>query len=181
MKAIRTSHEGREGTLRVIHDAHGTPQIYLFLEEGGSHEGQGILCHGWGVRKGEDGLREGVLVQGGVMAIPREDWLEALREREDARDRLNLPNLHLVKVYSRGNRITLDGYALNARVDRATWQKISSFMEEVDSTVNDEILEGDHFIGWMVKEGMEQRMEQILGVKKEKTLEARKLLPAGRP
>jgi len=178
LKIVSTIHEGREAALRIMNDPHGTPQIYLFLEDGGSEERQGCLCHGWGVRRTEGGFKEGVLVQGGVRSIPRKDWLKALQEREDCRDRRNLPGLHLLRVHSVGNRLTLEGYALNARVDRATWKKIAPFMEEVDSTVNDEILEGDHFIGWMVKRGMEESVEQVLGVKEEKTLKARNLHPA---
>lgn len=173
-----TTDDGREAILKVLPDQNGTPQIYLFLDDGSPGKGHGQLCHGWGVRKTKSGLKEGVLVSGGVVGIPRKAWMQALHEREDLRDRQNLPHLHLVRVYSRGEKLTLDGYALSARVDKATWKKIAPFMEEVDSTVNDEILEGDHFIGWMVKPGLERKVEKILGVRQEKTLETRNLLPA---
>ncbi len=169
MKIICTTDEGHEATLKVMQDRHGTPQIYLFLEDAGPEGTGGEPCHGWGTRKREEGgFKEGVLVRGGVVGIPEGAWLKALHEREDLRNQQNLPHLRLVKVYSRGDRLTLDGYTLNARTDKATWSKIAHLLEEVDSTDDNEIIDGDHFIGWLVKPGMEEAVEEVLRVEKEK-------------
>lgn len=168
MKIVCRTNEGHGVILKVMPDRHGTPQIYLFPDDVNSESTVGRLCNGWGTRKQDSGFKEGVLVQGGVVGIPKSAWLDALHEREELRNLQNLPNLHLTKVYSRGDRLTLDGHTLNARADSQTWSKIAHLMEEVDSTVNNEIIDGDHFIGWMVKQGMEETVEAVLREEKER-------------
>lgn len=129
---------------------------------------QRMLCHGWGVRKTQDGgFREGALVQGAVIEISKNEWKELWLCREDLRDKANLDTIHLVPVYFRGDVTTFRGYTLSARIDRQSWEKIEKYMERVDSDINEELYEGDRFIGWVVKGGEEERVENILQVKRQ--------------
>ena len=154
--------------LTVEKDRHSVYQIYAqFIGDSPGPPGEKFLCHGWSRGKTPEGIREGIFVTGTLLEIPRSDWEEIFLEREDLRDRENLEDIHLVKVFSRGNVLTIDGYTLSARVDRATWNRVAHCMHEVDSGENDEILEGDRFAGWIVKEGMESEVERLLGVKPE--------------
>ncbi len=159
--------------LSVERDRHGVSQVYARFTLPEAREKTCALCHGWGRRVVNGMLREGILITGMLLEVPRKDWLAVVACREDERDRDNLSHIALVPVFCRGDRVTLDGYALNARVDRATWKRIVPFMREVDSTVNEVILEGDHFVGWIVHEGREEEVERLLGVKAEKRLAAR--------
>ncbi|GLI35232.1 hypothetical protein [Desulforhabdus amnigena] len=154
--------------LTVERDKYGVPQIYAHFRQAGEAEEKRYLCNGWGVRKSGEGFKEGIIIFGGILEVPKEDWQKMLFAREDLRGKDNLENIHLVKVYSQGNRLTIDGYTLSARIDKASWKKIASHMVEVDSTENDEVLSGGHFIGWIVKKGMEGEVERLLNVKPEK-------------
>lgn len=159
---------GSAVTLVVERDRHSVFQVYARL--GGEER---YLCHGWGTRRKEDGFRHGIICPPHLLEVPREDWERALAVREDLRDRDNLEHIRLVKVFSRGNKLVVDGYTLSARVDRRTWSGIAPYMREVDSGVNDELLEGDHFRGWIIDRGQEETVERVLGVKPHNTLRAR--------
>jgi hypothetical protein len=43
----------------------------------------------------------------------------------------------------------------------------------VDSAVNDSMYAGDRFVGWVIREGKEEEVERILGVKPENLIQAR--------
>lgn len=165
MDVYTATADGNMVTLTVRKDRLGVFQVFALVGMGCMCEVD-YLCTTWG-RKMVDGvLRTGVVAEGGVILdVPREDWLKAVAERDDARAREDLPQIRLVRVFSRGNRFTIEGYILSARLDRATWATIAPHMEEVDSSENDEILEGDHFTGWIVRTGDEARVEELLAVK----------------
>ena len=167
MEIVTRTRSDVEIRLTVEKDHYSVYQIYARLGDSSEASGQKLLCHGWGRVKTSEGIREGVLIRGGILEVSRDDWEKMFLEREDLRDRENLEDIRLVKIFSRGNVLTIAGYTLSARVDRAAWKKIAHCMREVDSGVNDEILEGDSFAGWIVKEGMEPEVERLLGVKPE--------------
>lgn len=167
MEILTRTKSDVEVRLTVEKDKYSVYQIYARFKNSPEGPEEKLLCHGWGRSKTPEGFREGILVGGAMLEIPRRDWEKIFFDREDLRDRENLEDIHLVKIFSRGNVLTIDGYTLSARVDRATWKTIAHCMLEVDSEVNDEILEGDRFAGWIVKEGMEPEVERLLGVKPE--------------
>jgi hypothetical protein len=158
---------GTRVRLSIELDAHSVHQVYAYLAPPGKSVEERLLCNAWGRRKTPDGIKEGVVLPGLILEISRSDWLEVFLEREDLHARENLRDIHLVRIFSRGDRLTIDGYTLSARVDRATWKTIAPHMREVDSGENDEIYEGDHFTGWVIQEGMERTVEDLLGVKPE--------------
>lgn len=159
--------DGTPVTLTVRRDRFGVQQVVALITSGCMFEVD-YLCTTWGRRSVDGTVREGILTaEGQIFDVPESDWLEALAERDDARAREDLPDIRLVRIISRGNRVTIEGYTLSARVDRATWAKIAPHMVEVDSSENDEILEGDRFIGWIIHPGHERQVEDLLGVKPE--------------
>jgi hypothetical protein len=160
-----TTVSGIRVRLTVERDERSVHQVFAYFVPCGESDEKRVLCTGWRVRKTERGLTEGVSAAGDLIEIARRDWERMVALREDLRDRDNLEDIHLVKIHSKGNLLTIDGYTLSARVDGATWHRIEHCMEKVDSSVNDELLDGDHFIGWVIKAGMESEVERILGVK----------------
>ena len=174
MELLTKTKSGNAVRLTIERDKYEVHQVYAYLipRDGGVGE-ERYLCDGWGVFKKPEGLVEGMLAQGQVLDVPRKDWMTIVAIREDLRDRENLADIHLVKVFSHGDQLTIDGYTLSARVDRDTWSRIESCMQFVDSSVNDELYAGDRFIGWVVKEGCEEEVERILGVKREQSLRER--------
>ncbi len=167
MELLTKTKSGNAVRLMIDRDKYAVHQIYAYQVPPGGAAEERYLCHGWGVRKTPEGLVEGILAQGQVIEVPRKDWTAIASEREDLRDRENLPDIHLVKVFSRGDQLTIDAYTLSARVDRDTWSRIESCMHFVDSSVNDVLYDGDRFVGWVVKEGREEEVERILEVKPE--------------
>lgn len=167
VEILTRTKSGADLRLTVERDRYSVYQIYAAFKPSEEAPEEKLLCHGWGNRKTPEGIQEGIIVQGALLEVPRSDWKEMFLAREDLRDRDNLEDICLVKVFSRGDALTIDGYTLSARVDRATWKKIAHCMEEVDSGVNNEILSGDCFAGWIVKAGMELEVERLLGVKPE--------------
>lgn len=167
VEILTKTRDGAGLRLTVERDRYSVYQIYAYVKPSEDAAEERLLCHGWGRRKRAEGIQEGILVQGALLEVSRDDWEEMFLAREDLRDRDNLEDICLVKVYSRGDVLTIDGYTLSARVDRATWKRISHCMEEVDSGVNNEILSGDCFAGWIVKAGMEREVERLLDVKPE--------------
>lgn len=161
---------GIDVRLAVERDDRSVHQVFAYFVPRGECGERRVLCSGWRVMRKERGLTEGVSAAGELLDIPRRDWEQMVALREDLRDRDNLEDIYLVKIHSRGNLLTIDGYTLSARVDRETWQKIEHCMEKVDSSANDELLDGDHFIGWIIKAGMESEVERILDVKPGKRL-----------
>jgi hypothetical protein len=171
MEVLASTKAGDSVRLVIEQDKYEVPQIYAYFPSPDQDaEEVRSLCHGWGVRKTKEGFIEGILTQGMVLEVPRSDWLDMLTCREELRDRENLSEIHLVPVYFRGDRLTVDAFTLSARVDRTTWKKIEPFMQEVDSAVNDTLYEGDHFVGWVVRNGSEETVQKTLGVKAENTL-----------
>lgn len=167
VEIITRTRSGVDVCLTVERDKHSVYQIYSRFKPSEDAVEWKLLCHGWGRRKAPEGIQEGILVQGTLLEVPRSDWEKMFMMREDLRDRDNLEDIRLVKVFSRGDVMTIDGYTLSDRVDRATWEKIAHCMREVDAGVNNDILSGDSFSGWIVKEGMELEVELLLGVKPE--------------
>lgn len=153
--------------LTIERDERSVHQIYAYTSPPGKRVEEKVLCSAWGRRMTPEGIREGIILPGQILEIPRADWLHVFLEREDLLARDNLSDIHLVRIFSRGDRITIDGYTLSARVDRETWKRIGPYMLEVDSGENDEILEGDHFVGWLIREGMEATVEDLLDVRPE--------------
>jgi len=167
-----TTGMGTRVRFTIERDEHSVHQVFAHIVPPGEKNEKRVLCTGWRVSRTGRGFAEGVNASGELIDVARDDWEKMLALREDLRDRDNLEDIHLVRVHSRGNRLTIDGYTLSARVDRVTWHKIEHCMEEVDSSENDELLEGDHFIGWVVKPGMESEVERILDVKSAKRVTA---------
>lgn len=161
---VAHTRSGLRVRLSIELDRHCVHQVYAYLTPPGKSVEERFLCSAWGRRKTPDGIKEGIILPGMVLEISKSDWLEAFLEREDLHAREGLADIHLVRVFSRGDRFTIDAYTLSARVDRATWKKIAPFMKEVDSSENDEIIEGDHFSGWVIQEGMETTVEDLLNV-----------------
>ncbi len=169
MELLSKSKSGDTVRLVVERDRHSVHQIYAYLTPpDGSDVDARYLCHGWGARKTMEGVVEGILTEGMVIEVPRRDWIAIAAERDDLRDKENLSEIHLVKVFSQGDQLTIDAYTLSARVDRDTWKRIEPFMHFVDSAVNDALHAGDRFVGWVVKGGQETEVERILGVKPER-------------
>jgi len=156
--------------LKIELDKHGVHQVVAYLVPADGTGEQRLLCHGWGVRKTQTGLVEGIIAEGRMLEVPRDDWKTVVAVREDLRARENLEEIHLVKVFSQGDRMTIDGYTLSAKVDRETWKQIESCMEFVDSSDNDVLYAGDRFVGWLVTSGKEAEVERILGVKPENSI-----------
>jgi len=167
-----TTGKGARVRFTIERDEHSVYQVFAHIVPPGEKNEKRVLCTGWRVSRTGRGFAEGVNASGELIDVARDDWEQMLAMREDLRDRDNLEDIHLVRVHSRGNLLTIEGYTLSARVDRVTWHKIEYCMEEVDSSENDELLEGDHFIGWVVKPGMESEVERILDVKPEKRVTA---------
>jgi hypothetical protein len=170
MELCSRTKSGDAVRLVIEQDRHGVYQVYVDRMATGSTVGGRSLCHGWGVRKTPHGMVEGILVEGEMIEIPKEDWKEIVAAREDLRDREHLEGIRLVKVFSEGDRLTIDAYTLSAKVDRETWKKIESCMHFVDSADNDTLVAGDRFVGWVVEEGKEAEVERILGVKSEDSI-----------
>ncbi len=170
MEIETTARLGNRVLFRVERDTRSVFQIFAYFTLPGGIEEQRLPCSSWKVRKTVHGFEEGVSASGILLEVPRMDWDRIVAMREDLRDRDNLPNICLVKVHSRGDVLTVDGYTLSARVDRTTWEKISHCMIEVDTSLNDEVYEGDHFTGWIIREGMEAEVERILAESREKML-----------
>jgi hypothetical protein len=170
MELCSKTKSGDAVRLQIEQDRHGVYQIYIDRLATGSTVGGRRLCHGWGVRKTPHGMVEGISVDGEMIEIPKEDWKEIVAAREDLRAREHLEGIHLVKVFSEGDRLTIDAYTLSAKVDREMWKKIESCMHFVDSADNDTLFAGDRFVGWVVEKGKEAEVERILGVKPENSI-----------
>jgi len=170
MEILAQTRSGSPIRLVIERDRHSVYQVYAYLTPpGGKAEGR-YLCNGWGTRKTEGGMVEGILVQGLVIEVPKLDWVTIAAAREDLRDRENLADIHLVKIFSHGDQLTIDAYTLSARVDRDTWSRIEPCMHFVDSSVNDILYAGDRFIGWVVDTGKEEEVEGLLGVRPENSI-----------
>ncbi|NLI81542.1 MAG: hypothetical protein GX443_07615 [Deltaproteobacteria bacterium] len=167
MELVTRTADGAEVRFAIERDRNSVHQVYAYLTLHGETVERRLLCSCWGRRRHPEGLREGILAGGQVLQVTRAEWLKLFHAREDFRGRDNLKDIHLVHVFSRGERVNIDGYTLSARMDRETWNKISPFMEEVDSWENDVLYDGDRFTGWIVKRGMEGQVEEILRVKPE--------------
>jgi hypothetical protein len=170
VEVVTRTKDGTPVRLTVERDHNSVPQVFACMRSPNDAAERRYLCNGWGVRKIGNTYVEGILTQGRIIEVPKSDWKEVVAEREDLRDKQNLKYVRLVKVYSRGDRVTVDGYTLSTRVDRLTWEKIAPYMYEVDSSVNDELLDGDHFIGWVIKSGTEAEVERLLGITPEKSI-----------
>ena len=109
-------------------------------------------------------------MEGQVIEVSKHDWVAIATVREDLRDRENLADIHLVKIFSHGDQLTIDAYTLSAKVDGDTWSQIEPYLYFVDSSVNDIHYAGDRFIGWVVETGKEEEVERILGVKPENSI-----------
>jgi len=151
--------------LLVDQDRHGVYQIYACFTDADGSTGQRCLCHGWGMRKSQEGMVEGILAEKRRIEVPREAWKEIAAVREDLRNRANLEDIHLVRVYFHGDRLTVDAYTLSAGIDRESWEKIKPCMVFVDSATNDTLYAGDRFVGWVIEEGKEAEVERLLKVK----------------
>ena len=173
MELLTETKSGNSIRLIIDRDKYAVHQVYAYLVPPGGSVEERFLCNGWGATKTKDGMIEGVLAQGQILEIPKSDWLEIAGVREDLRDRENLADIHLVKVFSQGDQLTIDAYTLSARVDRDTWSGIESCMRFVDSSANDVLYAGDRFVGWVVEEGREEEVERILGVKPEHSFRTR--------
>ena len=173
MELLTKTKSGSAIRLTIDRDKYGVHQVYAYLVPHGGSVEERYLCSGWGVRKTREGMIEGVLAQGQILEIPKSDWLAIAGVREDLRDRENLADIHLVKIFSHGDQLTIDAFTLSARVDRATWSQIESYMHFVDSSLNDVLYAGDRFVGWVVEEGQEEEVERILGVKPEHSFRTR--------
>ncbi len=173
MELLTKTKSGSAIRLIIDRDKYGVHQVYAYPVPHGGSVAERYLCNGWGVRKTRDGMIEGILVQGQILEIPKSDWLTIAGVREDLRDRENLADIHLVKIFSHGDQLTIDAYTLSARVDRVTWSQIESYMCFVDSSLNDVLYAGDRFVGWVVKEGQEEEVERILGVEPEHSFRTR--------
>ncbi len=167
MEYVVITKAGGKVRLTIERDGHSVHQIYAYTSPPGKSVEERVLCSAWGRRMTPEGIKEGIILPGRILEISRADWLHVFLEREDLQARDNLRDIHLVRVYSRGDRFTIDGYTLSARVDRETWKRIEHCMLEVDSGENHEILEGDHFTGWLIRQGKEAVVEDLLGVRPE--------------
>lgn len=170
MEILTRTATGTQVRLTVELDRHSIHQVYAYFIPSGEEVEKKFLCNCWGRRKASDGIREGIVLSGHILEVSRADWLKVFFAREDLHARENLKYIHLVRIFSHGNRLKIDGYTLSARVDRETWKRISPFMEEVDSSVNEVLHEGDHFVGWIVKAGMERQVEETIGVSAENSI-----------
>jgi hypothetical protein len=170
MEIITKTKSGSPVRLVIEQDRHSVYQAYAYLVPSGGGAEESHLCNGWGKRKTESGMIEGILVQGQVIEVPKQDWIAIAASREDLRDRENLADIHLVKIFSHGDQLTIDAYTLSARVDRDTWNRIEHCMHFVDSSVNDILYAGDRFVGWVVDAGKEEEVERILEVKPENSI-----------
>jgi hypothetical protein len=177
MELFTKTQAGNAVRLAVEQDRHSVYQIYAYLIPLGAASEERYLCHGWGTRKTPEGMIEGILAHGRVIEVPKRDWMAIATAREDLRDKENLGNIRLVRIFSHGDQLTIDGYTLSARVDRDTWGRIEPYMHFVDSAVNDILFAGDRFVGWVVREGMEEAVEKTLGVKPDNLIEASKDQP----
>jgi hypothetical protein len=173
MELLTETKSGNAVRLTIERDKYEVHHVYAYLIPPGGKAEERFLCDGWGAAKTPDGLVEGILAHGQILEVPRKDWLTIVALREDLRDRENLADIHLVKVFSHGDQLTIDAYTLSARVDRDTWSRIESCMSFVDSSVNDVLYAGDRFVGWVVEEGREEEVERILEVKPEHSLRGR--------
>lgn len=177
MELITWTKDGVRLRLTVERDKHSVHQVFAWVAFPGEPTQGKYLCHGWGVRKAGGGFVEGILTSAGVIRAEKADWMRILACREDLRDKDNLADIHLVRIFFRGDQLSADGYTLSARVDRETWAKIEPYMTKVDSAVNETLYEGDRFVGWMVKAGYEEAVESILDVKPQNRIHARQERP----
>lgn len=173
MELLTETKSGDPVRLIVDRDKYGVHQVYALLSTPDGGAARRSLCNGWGVRKTPDGMIGGIIAQEEIIEVPKGDWQEIAAVRDDLRDRENLANIHLVRVFSHGDQLTVDGYTLSARVDRETWSRIAPFMEFADSSVNDILHGGDRFVGYVIKIGREEEVERILGVKPENSIRFR--------
>ncbi len=162
MEIVTGTGSGTKVLLRVERDSRGVFQVYAYLTVPGGAGEERLLCGGWRVRRSGQGLEAGINTPGLLIQVPKADWDKIVAVREDLRDRDNLMDVHLVRVSSKGDVLTVAGYTLSARVDSRTWERIAHCMVEVDSSVNNELFEGDHFKGWIIRAGMESEVEGIL-------------------
>ena len=160
MEILTKTKSGNPVRLVIERDRNSVYQVYAYLIPPGGTAEERYLCSCWGTRKTEGGMIEGIPVQGQVIDVSKHDWVAIAAAREDLRDRENLADIHLVKIFSHGDQLTIDAYTLSARVDRDTWSRIEPYMHFVDSSVNDIHYGGDRFIGWVVEKGMEEEVER---------------------
>jgi len=170
VEIITKTKSGTAVRLVIERDRHYVHQIYAYLIPPAGTAEEKRLCNGWGTRKTQGGMIDGILVQGQVIEVPKHDWMAIAAAREELRDKDNLADIHLVKIFSHGDQLSIDGYTLSARVDRESWSRIEHCMHFVDSSVNDILFSGDRFIGWVVEAGKEEEVERILGVKPENSV-----------
>ena len=170
MEVSTKTKSGDAVRLLVDQDRHGVYQIYACFTAVGGNDEQRCLCDGWGMRKTQEGVVQGILAAKRMIEVPREAWKEIAAIREDLRNRANLEDIHLVKVYFHGDRLTVDAYTLSAGIDRESWKKIESCMVFVDSATNDSLYAGDRFVGWVIEEGKEAEVERLLNGKPERLI-----------
>jgi hypothetical protein len=170
MEILTKTKSGSPVRLAIERDRHSVYQVYAHLIPPGGTTEERYLCNCWGTRKTEGGTVEGIPVKGQVIEVSRHDWVAIAAVREDLRDRENLADIHLVKIFSHGDHLTIDAYTLSAKVDRDTWSRIEPYLYFVDSSVNDILYAGDRFIGWVVEAGKEGEVERLLGVKPENSI-----------
>lgn len=167
MEICSKTKSGDAVRLLVDQDRHGVYQVYALIVAAGSTAEERCLCHGWGLRKTPQGILEGILAEGRLIEVPKKDWQGIAAVREDLRNRQHLGDIHLVRVFFQGDRLTVDAYTLSAPVDRETWKRIEPCMRFVDSADNDTLYAGDRFVGWVVMDGREAEVERLLGVRPE--------------
>jgi len=170
MELLTETKSGNPVRLTIDRDKYGVHQVYAGQVPPDDGAEERYLCNGWGVRKTADGMIEGILARGQVIEVPKRDWLEIVAAREDLRDKENLADIRLIKIFSHGDQLTIDAHTLSARVDRETWRRIAHCMDFVDSSVNETLYAGDRFVGWVVKQGREEEVEDLLRVKPENSM-----------
>jgi len=171
MEIRSKSKSGEAVRLFVDRDRYGVYQVYADFMTPATTPGERCLCHGWGAWKTGQGMMEGIFAEGRVIEVPKKDWNSIVAAREELRNRDHLEDIHLVKVFFQGDRLSVDSYTLSAPVDRETWKRIESCMCFVDSADNDTLLAGDRFVGWVVKGGLEAEVERILGVQPDRLID----------
>ncbi|HQN20302.1 MAG TPA: hypothetical protein PKV86_14220, partial [Syntrophobacteraceae bacterium] len=114
MEVLTQTKQGNAVRLTVERDAYSVYQVYACLIPSGEREEKQMLCDGWGTMKAEGALVEGIQAQGQMIEVPRKAWNEIVAVRQDLRNKENLADIHLVKVFSQGDQLTIDAYTLSA-------------------------------------------------------------------
>ena len=128
-------------------------------------------CERWSKKYGGVEIYDTKTSKPGIAKIPSNDWHIIEEAAVKARKEKARAELTLVKETHMGNITSVDGYTLSTHVNKEDWNKISHLVHYCDMRCNDSIWSGYKFRGWIIKDGKEAEVEELLNIKPENRIE----------